>query len=101
MQKIVALLHPLHGILENILDIASEEKVERISEQSNLDPEDGLRFLEQEALNIHDLAKEVEIKLSQCRKKERKAKSRMQSMISSLMKENQDTRSMLEVASYN
>ncbi|XP_051229966.2 uncharacterized protein [Lolium perenne] len=98
MQKIVALLHPLHGILENILDIASEEKVERISEQSNLDPEDGLRFLEREALIINDLAKEVEIKLSQCREKERKEKSRMESMISSLMKENQDTRSMLEVA---
>jgi hypothetical protein len=39
----------------------------------------------------------VEIKLSQCREKERKEKSSMESMISSLMKENH-TRNMLEVA---
>lgn len=98
LQKIVVSLHSVHEILEDILDRASEEKVERVSEQLNLDPKDELRFLELEGHNIHDLAKEVKIKLSDCREKERKQKSRMESMISSLVKENQDTRSMLEVA---
>ena len=98
VQKTVLSLHSAHEILEDILDRASEEKVERISGGTNLDPKDGLRFLELEAHNIHDLSKEVEIKLSECRQKGRKEESRMESMISSLMKENQDTRSILEAA---
>ncbi|KAK1604225.1 hypothetical protein QYE76_027898 [Lolium multiflorum] len=98
VQKIVVSLQSVHEILEDILYRASEEKLERISERPNIDLKDGLRYLELEAHNIHDLAKEVEIKLSECREKERKEKSRMESMISSLTKENQDTRIMLEVA---
>jgi hypothetical protein len=98
VQKVVVSLHSVREILEDILDRASEEKVQRISEQSNLDLKDGVGFLELEAHNIHDLAKEVEIKLSECREKGSKEKSRMESMISSLMKENQDTSRMLEVA---
>uniref|UniRef100_A0ACD5XW73 Uncharacterized protein n=1 Tax=Avena sativa TaxID=4498 RepID=A0ACD5XW73_AVESA len=98
VQKIRVSLHSVHEILEDIMNRASEEKVERISERSNLNPQDGLRFLESEARNIHDLAKELEVKLSKRGEKERKEKSRMESMISSLMKENQDTGSMLEVA---
>jgi hypothetical protein len=97
VQKVVVSLHSVREILEDILDRASEEKVERISERSNLDLK-GVRFLELEAHSIHDLSKEVEIKLSECREKERQEKSRMESMISSLMKENQDTSRMLEVA---
>uniref|UniRef100_A0A453QNR7 Uncharacterized protein n=1 Tax=Aegilops tauschii subsp. strangulata TaxID=200361 RepID=A0A453QNR7_AEGTS len=98
VQKIVVSLHSADEILENILDRASEEKAEIISCRSNLDPKDGLEFLGLEAHNIHDLAKEVEIRLSECREKERKERCRMESMISSLKKENQDIRSMLEVA---
>uniref|UniRef100_A0A453GDQ1 Uncharacterized protein n=1 Tax=Aegilops tauschii subsp. strangulata TaxID=200361 RepID=A0A453GDQ1_AEGTS len=98
VQKIVVSLHSSQDILENILDRASEEKAVRISDRSRLDPKDGLGFLELEAHHIHDLAKEVEIRISECREKERKEKSRMESMISSLKKENQDIRSMLEVA---
>ncbi|KAM3207385.1 hypothetical protein ACQJBY_062551 [Aegilops geniculata] len=98
VQKIVVSLHSAVEILENILDIASEEKAEMISCRSNLDPKDGLEFLELEAHNIHDLAKEVEIRLLECREKERKERCRMESMITSLKKENQDIRSMLEVA---
>ncbi|XP_037419195.1 uncharacterized protein LOC119283964 [Triticum dicoccoides] len=59
---------------------------------------DGLRFLELEAHNIPDLAKEVEIRISECREKKRKERCRMESMVSSLKKENQDIRSMSEVA---
>ncbi|VAI70105.1 unnamed protein product [Triticum turgidum subsp. durum] len=98
VQKIVVSLHSAGEILENILGRASEEKAEMISCRSNLDPKDGLEFLGLEAHNIHDLAKEVEIRLSECREKERKERCRMESMISSLKKENQDIRSMLEVA---
>jgi hypothetical protein len=98
VQKIVVPLQSVHEILEDIMYRASEEKVERISERPNIDLKDGLRYLELEAHNIHDLAKKVEIKLSECREKERKEKSRMESTISSLTKENQDTRIMLEVA---
>lgn len=64
MQKIVDSLHLAHEILDNILHRASEEKEERISEWLNLDPKDGLRFLELEARSIHDLVKEVEVRLS-------------------------------------
>ncbi|KAM3335004.1 hypothetical protein ACQJBY_029428 [Aegilops geniculata] len=98
VRKIVVSLHSAQDILENILDRASEEKAVRISDRSRLDPKDGLGFLELEAHHIHDLAKEVEIRISECRERERKEKSRMESMISSLKKENQDIRSMLEVA---
>ncbi|KAM3353828.1 hypothetical protein ACQJBY_024799 [Aegilops geniculata] len=98
VQKIAVSLHSAQDILENILDRASEEKAVRISDRSRLNPKDGLGFLELEAHHIHDLAKEVEIRISECREKERKEKSRMESMISSLKKENQDIRSMLEVA---
>ncbi|KAF7045724.1 hypothetical protein CFC21_054804 [Triticum aestivum] len=94
VQKIVVSLQSA----DEILDRASEEKAEMISCRSNLDPKDGLEFLELEAHNIHDLAKEVEIRLSEHREKERKERCRMESMISSLKKENQDIRSMLEVA---
>lgn len=98
VQKIVVLLHSTHEILENILDRASEEKSERISVRSTVDPKDGLGFLELEAHSIHDLAKEVEIKLSESMDKERKVRCRMESMVSSLKKENHDIRGMLEVA---
>ncbi|KQK19860.1 uncharacterized protein At3g49055 [Brachypodium distachyon] len=97
-QKIVISLHSIHEILENIMDRGSEDKVDRISEHLNLDPKDELKFLASEARKVHEIAKEVEFKLTGCKEKGRKEKCKMESMISSLMKENHDISTLLQVA---
>lgn len=98
LQKIIGSLHSTHEILENILDRAFDDKVDEMYERLNLGPKDGLKFLALGAHNIHELAKEVEFKLSGCMEMQRKEKSRMESKISSLMKENEDISSMLKIA---
>lgn len=98
LQQIIGSLHSVHGILENILDMVSDDKADRIGERLYFDANDGLKFLALEAHNIHELAKEVEFKLSGCMEMQRKEKSRMESKVSSLMKENRDIHSMLKIA---
>lgn len=80
------------------MDRGSEDKVDRISEHLNLDPKDELKFLASEARKVHEIAKEVEFKLTGCKEKGRKEKCKMESMISSLMKENHDISTLLQVA---
>ncbi|TVU04520.1 hypothetical protein EJB05_01664, partial [Eragrostis curvula] len=98
VQQITSSLQAVHGILEDILGRISDDRAVRIGEGSNLDANDGLKFLAFEAHNIHELAREVDFKLSGCMEMQRKEKSRMESRVSSLVKENQDTHRMLKIA---
>jgi regulator of replication initiation timing len=98
LQQIIGSLHSVHGILENIFDRVSDGKADRICERFYLDPNDGLKFLALEAKNIHQLATEIESNLSGRIEMQRKDTSRMESKVSSLMKENQEIRNMLKVA---
>jgi cell shape-determining protein MreC len=97
LQQIIRSLHSVHGILENIFDRVSDGKADRICERFYLDPNDGLKFLALEAKNIHQLATEIESNLSGRIEMQRKDTSRMESKVSSLMKENQEIRNMLKV----
>ncbi|CAD6245613.1 unnamed protein product [Miscanthus lutarioriparius] len=98
LQQIIRSLHSVHGILENIFDMVSDGKADRICERFHLDPNDGLKFLASEAKNIHHLATEIKSNLSGRIEMQRKDISRMESKVSSLMKENQEIRNMLKVA---
>ncbi|KAL6859165.1 hypothetical protein ACP4OV_018167 [Aristida adscensionis] len=98
LQQITGSLHSVHGILQSILDRVSDYKIERMVEHICSDPNNGLKFLVLEAHNIQELAKEVEFKLSGFIEMQRKEKSRMESRVESLMKENQDIHSMLKIA---
>ncbi|XP_002444586.2 uncharacterized protein At3g49055 [Sorghum bicolor] len=98
LQQIISSLHSVHGILENIFDRVSDGKANRICERFYLDPNDGLKFLALEAKNIHQLATEIESNLSGRLEMQRKHTSRMESKVSSLLKENQEIRNMLKVA---
>uniref|UniRef100_A0A0E0LXZ2 Uncharacterized protein n=1 Tax=Oryza punctata TaxID=4537 RepID=A0A0E0LXZ2_ORYPU len=98
MHKITTSLHLVHSILDNILDRAYDDKLDRLYESVNNDPRGGLKILASEAHHIHELAKEVQIKFSGYMEMQRKEEKRFESIISSLMKENQDVRSMLKIA---
>ncbi|GJN04276.1 hypothetical protein PR202_ga21810 [Eleusine coracana subsp. coracana] len=98
LQQTTGSLHAVHGILEDILGRISDERAIRIDQRFNFDTNEGLEFLAVEAHNVHELAKEVESKLSECMEMRRKEKSRMESRVSSLMKENQDIHTMLKIA---
>lgn len=76
----------------------SDDRAVGIGQQHNFDGNEGLKLLAVEAHNVHELAKEVESKLSGCMEMHRKEKSRMESRVSSLVKENQDINSMLKIA---
>ncbi|XP_015695805.1 uncharacterized protein At3g49055 [Oryza brachyantha] len=98
MHKITSSLHSVHRILDSILDRASDDKLDRLYESLNSDPRGGQKILASEAHDIHELAKEVQFKFSGYMEMQRKEKNRFESTISTLMKENQDIRSMLKIA---
>jgi hypothetical protein len=95
LPQISSSLHAVHGILEDILGKISNDKIDQ---HSNFDGNDGLKSLASEAHNLHDLAKEVEFKLSGYMEMQRKEKSNMESRVSSLAKENQDIHRILKIA---
>ncbi|KAL6646379.1 hypothetical protein ACP70R_017987 [Stipagrostis hirtigluma subsp. patula] len=66
----------IHGILKTILERVLDD---RIDEHLYLDPNDGLEYLALKAHNIHELAKEVEYKLSWLMVTQRKEKSGIES----------------------
>ncbi|KAG8048331.1 hypothetical protein GUJ93_ZPchr0008g12564 [Zizania palustris] len=100
MHKLItSSLHSVHRILDDILDrIAFDDRVDRGYESVNHDPRGGLKFIASEAHGTHELAKEVQCKFSSYMEMQTEEKSRMESMISSLLKENQDIRSILKIA---
>ncbi|KAL5220024.1 hypothetical protein ABZP36_024737 [Zizania latifolia] len=100
MQKIItSSLHSVHRILDDILDrIAFDDRVDRDYESVNHDPRGGLKFIASEAHDIHELAKEVQCKFSRYMEMQTEERCRMESTISSLLKENQDIRSILKIA---
>ncbi|KAK3122426.1 hypothetical protein QOZ80_8BG0669420 [Eleusine coracana subsp. coracana] len=98
LQQITGSLHAVHGILEDILRRISDDRAVRIDQRYSIDTTEGLEFLAVEAHNVHELAKEVESKLSECMEIQRKEKNRVESRISSLEKENQDIHTMLKIA---
>ncbi|KAG8043027.1 hypothetical protein GUJ93_ZPchr0100g33249 [Zizania palustris] len=100
MHKLItSSLHSVHRILDDILDrIAFDDRADRGYESVNHDPRSGLKFIASEAHGTHELAKEVQCKFSSYMEMQTEEKSRMESMISSLLKENQDIRSILKIA---
>ncbi|KAG8043030.1 hypothetical protein GUJ93_ZPchr0100g33251 [Zizania palustris] len=100
MHKLItSSLHSVHRILDDILDrIAFDDRVDRGYESVNHYPRGGLKFIASEAHGTHELAKEVQCKFSSYMEMQTEEKSRMESMISSLLKENQDIRSILKIA---
>ncbi|KAJ1269657.1 hypothetical protein BS78_07G228600 [Paspalum vaginatum] len=101
LQQIISSLHSVHGILDNILGRVPDDKADRVRDRfcSGPNDEDELEFLAlEEANSIHELAKEVESMLSVLMETQRKDKCRLESKVSSLVKENQEIHSMLKVA---
>nr|TKW11772.1 hypothetical protein SEVIR_6G255000v2 [Setaria viridis] len=96
--QIIATIHSVHGVLEKILERVSDDKPDRNHEHFHSDPNDGLEFLALEANNIHELAMEIESKLSGRMDMQRKDRTRMENKVSSLVKENQEIHTMLKAA---